>query len=87
MLDRMFGLYTEQVGHNPMTCGSMGFVEMMGIQADVVRQAMMASGEITPGSPVPEEFVGAFMKFVTMHEVGHTLGLRHNFRGSTDTPG
>jgi hypothetical protein len=24
--------------------------------------------------------------WVTMHEVGHTLGLRHNFRGSTATP-
>ena len=23
------------------------------------------------------------MKEVTMHEVGHTLGLRHNFKAST----
>jgi hypothetical protein len=86
MLDRMFGVYADEVGHNPMSCGSMGFTEMMGIQADVVRHSLMARGDISPGEPVPEEFVGAFLKFVTMHEVGHTLGLRHNFRGSTDTP-
>jgi len=32
---------------------------------------------------VPVEFVGARLKSVTMHEVGHTLGLRHNFKSST----
>ena len=31
---------------------------------------------------LPEEFVGALIKDVIMHEVGHTLGLRHNFKGS-----
>lgn len=33
-----------------------------------------------------QEFVHQFARWVTMHEVGHTLGLRHNFRGSVDTP-
>ena len=31
----------------------------------------------------PEEFVGQVLKEVVMHEVGHTLGLRHNFKGSS----
>lgn len=35
------------------------------------------------GSKVPVEFTGAFVKAIAMHEVGHCLGLRHNFRGST----
>jgi hypothetical protein len=30
-----------------------------------------------------EELVGQAIKEVTMHEVGHTLGLRHNFKAST----
>jgi hypothetical protein len=30
-----------------------------------------------------EEFIGQAIKWVIMHEVGHTLGLRHNFKGST----
>ncbi len=29
-----------------------------------------------------EEFIGAYIKTLVMHEVGHTLGLRHNFKGS-----
>lgn len=32
---------------------------------------------------VPEWFVLPLLKDLTMHEVGHTLGLRHNFKGST----
>ncbi|MBK7614159.1 MAG: zinc-dependent metalloprotease [Vitreoscilla sp.] len=41
-----------------------------------------ARGEVDPDSPEAEAFVQAYMFDVTMHEVGHTLGLRHNFRGS-----
>ncbi|MEM7227172.1 MAG: zinc-dependent metalloprotease [Planctomycetota bacterium] len=32
---------------------------------------------------VPEEFIGPLLKSVVMHEVGHTIGLRHNFKAST----
>src|SRR5262249_33512954 len=38
---------------------------------------------ITPDSPEAEAYVRAFLRHVTAHEVGHTLGLRHNFRAST----
>ena len=43
-------------------------------------------GEIEPGSPEADAFVNASLKAVVMHEVGHTLGLRHNFRASTAYP-
>ena len=42
-----------------------------------------ARGEIEPGSPEADAFVADSIKAVVMHEVGHTLGLRHNFRAST----
>jgi hypothetical protein len=42
-----------------------------------------ARGEIDPDGPEAERFVADFLKDVTMHEVGHTLGLMHNFRAST----
>ncbi len=32
---------------------------------------------------LPEEFLGQAIKEVVMHEVGHSLGLRHNFKSST----
>ncbi len=42
-----------------------------------------ARGELDPDSPEAEAFVQADVKEVVMHEVGHALGLRHNFRAST----
>lgn len=36
-----------------------------------------------PADPkLPEELLGQAIKEVTMHEVGHSLGLRHNFKAS-----
>jgi len=42
-----------------------------------------ARGDIDPDGPEAEAFALADLKDVTMHEVGHALGLRHNFRAST----
>jgi hypothetical protein len=36
-----------------------------------------------PKNELPEEFVGQAIKCIVMHEVGHSLGLRHNFKAST----
>ncbi len=42
-----------------------------------------ARGELEPDSPETEAFVQAYVKDTITHEVGHTLGLRHNFKAST----
>jgi hypothetical protein len=42
-------------------------------------------GEAAP-QPIDHEFVLAALADVTMHEVGHSLGLRHNFKGSASIP-
>ncbi len=42
-----------------------------------------ARGDIAPDSPEAEAFVQAVIKNIMMHEVGHTLGLKHNFKAST----
>jgi hypothetical protein len=44
---------------------------------------MEARGELTPDSPEAEAFVNQVIKDTIMHEVGHTLGLKHNFKAST----
>ncbi len=51
-------------------------------QADYGLDVLAARGEIDPDSPEAEAYVESYLTAVTMHEVGHTLGLRHNFRGS-----
>lgn len=55
-----------------------GMTRQMGLMAAVMR----AQGKLDPGGKVPEEYIGQAIKEVTMHEVGHTLGLRHNFKAS-----
>ena len=55
-------------------------------QGTLLSALLAARGEIAPGDAVPMEYVGQALKWVTMHEMGHTLGLRHNFRASAETP-
>lgn len=45
--------------------------------------AMLADGDGTKSDAQREKMVVQGLKEVTMHEVGHTLGLRHNFKGSS----
>jgi len=57
-------------GHDALEQAAFGF------------ELMAARGDIRPGSPEAQRFVAGALKDVVMHEVGHALGLRHNFRGS-----
>lgn len=45
--------------------------------------AMMAEGASGPEGELPDEYIFQALKHVVMHEVGHTLGLRHNFKASS----
>jgi hypothetical protein len=45
-------------------------------------ELMVLRGLIDPQGPEAEKFIYQSLKDVTMHEVGHALGLRHNFKGS-----
>jgi hypothetical protein len=52
--------------------------EQLGYALDVLE----ARGDMDPDSPIARQFVQDYVKEAIMHEVGHTLGLRHNFRAS-----
>ena len=52
--------------------------EQMGYAFDVLE----ARGELDPAAPEAQRFVEQYLREVTTHEVGHALGLRHNFRAS-----
>jgi hypothetical protein len=43
----------------------------------------LESQGLSMDSPQADKLAKQYVKDVIMHEVGHTLGLRHNFRGST----
>jgi hypothetical protein len=50
---------------------------------------MVQAGATDPKARHPkfdEELMGQLIRFVSSHEVGHTLGLRHNFGSSSKTP-
>jgi hypothetical protein len=64
---------------DPRMCES---AEAAGEQMDYALDVLAARGDLDPASPEAERFVQDYLRWTTMHEVGHTLGLRHNFRAS-----
>ena len=73
----VLGGHGEHAGHDQCIYGDLA-AEQLGYALDVYE----ARGELEPDTAQAEEFVLAYMKDTLMHEVGHTLGLRHNFRAS-----
>lgn len=56
-----------------------------GLKHDIglTRATLLADG-VT--GDIPVELIGAFLRSLTLHEVGHTLGLMHNFESSQAIP-
>jgi hypothetical protein len=52
-------------------------------QAQMAFDLLTARGSFDPNSPAADRYIAQALKDVTMHEVGHAIGLRHNFKAST----
>ena len=73
----VLGGHAPHGGHEFCQHGDVA-AEQLGYALDVLQ----ARGELDPDSPEAEAFVRDYVKDTIMHEVGHALGLRHNFRAS-----
>lgn len=85
-IDEIFNISNEELKLMSRGVKTESFYNEMNAQFDLAKSLMVAKGQIQPGDPIPENFVTEALRWVTIHEVGHTLGLRHNFRSSIDTP-
>ncbi len=52
-------------------------------EMDFALDLLEARGDIAPDSPEAEALAQSVVKDTITHEVGHTLGLKHNFKAST----
>jgi len=59
-----------------------GKAQQLGLQHAV----LAARGGLAPDGSMPEDYLGGAIRDLVMHEVGHTLGLRHNFKASSGIP-
>lgn len=85
-LEEMFGAPESELTMLAQGGEMASFANELSAQGSLLRAALLARGDLRPNQPVPDSYIAEAMKWVTMHEVGHTLGLRHNFRASEDTP-
>jgi hypothetical protein len=69
----------NHTAHDPAVCQH---AELAAEQFDYAMDVLEARGDLDPDSPLAQQFVLDYIKDTTMHEVGHSLGLRHNFRAS-----
>ncbi len=77
--NREWGVGSGEIGEkNSDVCYGMGAVN----QATMGALALSILQNATPSSEVMQEYVHEYLRSLIAHEVGHTLGLRHNFHGS-----
>lgn len=60
----------------------LGKAHQLGVQYAL----LLGNGVLPAGSPMSEEYLGDAIRDLVLHEVGHTLGLRHNFKASSGIP-
>lgn len=68
--------------HHPHDARTCLYADHAAEQLGYLLDVLEARGDLSPDSPLAQQFVLDYLKDTTMHEVGHTLGLRHNFRAS-----
>lgn len=77
--NELIGQYGEMFD-NPRFCN---YAEESSKNAAFAMGLLIARNDFDDQSEITKEFVRAYIADLVVHEVGHTLGLRHNFKAST----
>jgi len=77
--DRLYSSVVQQNRYCSYAAGKAMQMEMAAL-AMTMMPDLQQDGPQLDG--VPESYLGPILKEIVMHEVGHTLGLRHNFKAS-----
>ena len=87
--DEYDGQLNQQSEFNGMCLASRGKgldVALMGMHLDVARELLDEEADDENSDMLdgmPDWFIGPMLADLVAHEVGHTLGLRHNFKASS----
>src|SRR5206468_1420052 len=82
-IDESVNPTTRLPGASPLRCT---FPVGAAIEAGFGFDLLASRGLIDPDGPDGERFRAEFFADLTAHEMGHILGLSHNFRASTIHP-
>jgi hypothetical protein len=89
LIDPLTWMSTEPAGRpvlSPWSAGKMQYACDLGAAAALNAQfgfEVLQVRGLEPNGPEADKYVNDFLRSISAHEVGHTLGLRHNFRAST----
>ena len=78
--------YKEEIprAFSHLQSGGAGVVSMAELQQIPFAMDLLgARGDLDMSTPEGEAFQREWLKWIVTHEVGHTMGLRHNFKAST----
>jgi hypothetical protein len=76
------GLEGRGPGRNGIDLGVCDLAQGLANQAAFGIGLLSARGLFDPDSPEGKRYLDEYIEGLICHEVGHTLGLRHNFKGS-----